>query len=113
MKKVALPVNGNKLSPFFSKSQDFTIYTIENQKIIDEKKIHTSLKDIKNSSALLIDKKVTDIIVRRIGQKTSEVFYKNKIHVYVGVELKTPKELVDDFIKGTLVTNGSFYTHSS
>jgi len=51
--------------------------------------------------------------VRRIGQKTSEVFYKNKIHVYVGVELKTPKELVDDFIKGTLVTNGSFYTHSS
>ncbi|MCK4700168.1 MAG: ATPase, partial [Bacteroidales bacterium] len=55
----------------------------------------------------LVEKGVTDVITYGIGLKPIEIFNQHKINVFVGVKVETPQVLVQEYLDGTLETNGS------
>jgi len=59
----------------------------------------------------LADMGVTDVIAGGMGQKAIVLFSQNKINVFVGVPVKSPKELVLDYINGILETSDNCCDH--
>ena len=98
MKKIALPVKENKLSPHFGDCLHFKIYYEENGTIIKEDLILVPPQQAELIPKWLIEKGVTDVIAAGIGLKPIEILNRNKINVFVGVKLESPKDLVQEYI---------------
>jgi predicted Fe-Mo cluster-binding NifX family protein len=111
MKNIALPVEDNMLCEHFGHAQKFKLYSLENQKILNEELIIAPVHQMGLLPRWLAKKNVTDVIVAGIGHKAIEVFNQNKINVFVGVQIKEPLELVNDYLNGTLETNGNLCDH--
>ena len=107
MRKIALPVINNSLSPHFGNSTQFKIYYIENRAIVKEDLIPAPTHQPGSFPNLLIDRGVSDVITGGIGLKAIEIFNKHKINVFVGVNMKDMKELVQDYLDGILETDGN------
>jgi predicted Fe-Mo cluster-binding NifX family protein len=113
MKKVAMPVNGNLLCDYFCKSRTYKIFTIDDNSVSDVETVKTPERDSIKIAEWLLEKNITDVISRRMEHRVSDFFHENKVHVFVGVELKTPAEVIEDFLNKSLVTNGSMLTFIS
>ncbi len=109
MKKIALPVAGNILSPHFDHCQYFKIYNVENQMVINEELIKAPVLKSSLLPNWLANHNVTDVIADGIRHKTIEILNQYKINVFVGVKMKDPNELVNDFLEGTIETNGNLF----
>lgn len=104
MRKILLPVLGDTLNVNFSDSRYFKIYHIKNQTVIKEELIDAFFDRIESFSNWLYKKGITDVIARNIEADTIKKLNQNKINVFVGVELENPKDLVQEYIDGTLET---------
>jgi predicted Fe-Mo cluster-binding NifX family protein len=106
MKKVALPIIKNHLSPDFERSSVFIIYTIENNKSVKGDLLYTQLQ-----SGLfpywLAKKGVTDIIAKGISINSISKLNQFKINVFAGVNSLDTELLLKEFLNGTLETNGA------
>lgn len=111
MRKIALPVKDNELSPHFGLCSHFKFYYEVNGEITKEELIPVPHKQPELIPNWLIGKGVTDLIAFGIGIKPVEILNQNKINVFVGVKLKEPDELIKDFLNGTLETNGNLCDH--
>ena len=111
MKKIALPVVDGKLSPHFGHCQHFEIFDVENNKIIEKTVAISPPHEPGILPGWLAEKGVTDIIAGGMGQRAIGLFNQNNINAYVGAQIKEPKELVLDFIKGTLETSANLCDH--
>jgi len=111
MKKIALPVRGNLLCEHFGHAQHFKVYDLENQMILKEETIKAPIHKPGLLPKWLAANKVTDVIVGGIGHNAIEIFHQNKINVFVGVAVKDPKELVNDYLDGSLETDGNLCDH--
>ena len=105
MQKIAIPVLNNKLSPRFASSLLFQIFKVKNKLIVKEYPIQPPAKLSEPLIAWLAEKGITDIITRGIGHKDVDFFNQHKINVFVGVKMKSPKILVQEYIAGTLETH--------
>jgi len=108
MKKIALPVKKNKLSPHFASSPLFKIFLVENQTIVKEYLIHIPSQLSESLAFWLVKKGVTDVITSEIEHNEINLFNQHKINVFVGVKLENPKDLVQEYIDGTLETHDNF-----
>jgi len=111
MRKIALPVDEEKLSPHFGNCKCFVIYRIKKQSIIDKSIFPTPQHQPGSIPAWLIDQDVTDIIANGIGHRAIEIFNQHKINVFVGAEIKNPEDLIEDYLNGILKTDGNFCNH--
>jgi len=111
MKKVALPVTDGKLSPHFGHCENFIIYNVEDQNILNKEMIPSPPHQPGLLPHWLANYHVTDLIVGGIGHKAIEIFNQHKINVFVGATVKDAKELVTDYLNGTLETNGNLCNH--
>ncbi len=111
MKKIAFPVIKNALSPHFGNCTEFRIYYIENRTIVKEDLIPVPPHQPGSFPNWLIDRGVSDIITGGIGLQAIEIFNKHKINVFVGVNNKDTKELVQDYLDGVLETDGNLCNH--
>ncbi|MCD4664211.1 MAG: ATPase [Bacteroidales bacterium] len=111
MKKIALPVAKNMLNQHFDHCQYFKIYNVENKMVINEELIKAPVHKSSLLPNWLANHNVTDVIAYGIRHKTIEILNQYKINVFVGVKMKNPNELVNDFLEGTLETNGSLCDH--
>lgn len=111
MKKIALPVDGSNLCEHFGHAHYFKFYNLENQMILNEELEKAPVHKPGLLPKWLVDKNVTDVIVAGIGHNAIEVFNQNKINVFVGVQVKKPNDLVNDYMEGTLETNGNLCDH--
>lgn len=106
MKKVAIPLVNKQLSPYFEKCSAFLIFSVDDKNLIKSELEHSYLQ-----SGLfpywLAQRGVTDIIVRRVSEDTIHKFDQFKINVFVGVKIAEPKELIKEFLSGTLETDGA------
>lgn len=109
MRKIALPVVGDMLNPHFDHCQYFKIYNTENQMVINEELIKAPVPKPSLLPNWLANHNVTDVIARGIGQKAIKILNQYKINVFVGVKMKDPNELVNDFLEGILETKGNLY----
>ena len=111
MKKIALPVINNTLSPHFGNCTQFKIYYVENRAIVKEDLFPAPSHQPGSFPNWLVNKGISDIITGGIGLKAIEIFNKHKINVFVGVNIKGTKELVQDYIDGILETDGNLCNH--
>jgi len=111
MKIIALPVKESELSLHFGNCLHFIIYYEENGTIIKEDLIPAPPQQPELIPNWLIKKGVTDVIAAGIGLKPIEILNQHKINVFVGVKVADPKMLVQEYLAGTLETNGNLCDH--
>lgn len=102
MTKVAIPIKNNLLSEVFGECSDCIIFDINNGSIENTKQ---KAPPLKSGSALLkwMNKwEITDIIVHHINKPLINFFSNTKINLFIGVPIDKPKNLIDEYLKGTL-----------
>ncbi len=111
MKIIALPVKDNKLSPHFGGCSHFKFYQVENGSIIKEDLVPAPPQQPELIPNWLVEQGVTDVIASGIGLKPIEILSQNKINVFVGVKVEDPIILVQEYLDGTIETNGNLCDH--
>ena len=111
MQKIAIPVLDHKISPHFSSSLLFKIFSVEHHAIVNEYIIRPSSQLSEALPVWLAKKGVTDVITREIGHKEINLLNQHKINVFVGVKPKNPKDLVLEYIEGVLETHDILIDH--
>lgn len=106
-----MPIDGSLICEHFGHAHYFKFYNLENQRILNEELTKAPVHKPGLLPNWLVDKKITDVIVAGIGHHAIEIFNQNKINVFVGVPVKGAKDLVNDYIEGTLETNGNLCDH--
>ena len=102
MKKLAMPLEGNKLAHHFGHSRLFHFFEIENNKIINS---YTKEPPPHQEGVIprwLADEKATDLLVGGVGPKAVEILSAHGISVFVGVDSDEANNLALDFINGDL-----------
>ncbi|HBF88817.1 MAG TPA: ATPase [Bacteroidales bacterium] len=111
MGKIAIPVINGQLNSHFGHTNQFYVYTTENNKIIKEEILIPPAHEPGVFPAWLAELGVTDVIAGGMGQRAIGLFHQSKINVFVGVSIKAPKDLVLDFISGILETSDNVCDH--
>lgn len=111
MGKIAIPVMNGQLNSHFGHTNQFYVYTVNNTEIVTEEILTPPPHEPGVFPAWLASLEVTDVIAGGMGQRAISLFHQNKINVFVGVQIKTPKELVLDFVEGTLETSDNVCDH--
>ena len=111
MTKVAIPVINGKLNNHFGHTQEFYVFEITNNTINDPEILKPPEHEPGVYPKWLADMGVTDVIAGGMGHKAISIFNHNKINVFVGVPQKSPDELAEDFMNGTLETSDNVCDH--
>ena len=105
MKRVAIPVNNGRLSEYFGKCSYYKVFEIE-ENSIHEKEYELPVVDNPDElPAWAFENGITDIIAYRIDRQIIMLFHKYKINLFVGVDMDTPEQLINDFLKERITSS--------
>ncbi len=99
--KVAITYDNGEVFQHFGHTEQFKIYEIENEKIVNEEIINTNGKGHGLLGELLISKEVNCLICGGLGNGAKNILEENNITIYPGVVGKTD-EVINEFIEGKL-----------
>lgn len=105
MNKIAIPIASGDLCDDFKDYQYFLIYDSENSTCIREDLRYPPECELEMLTEWFIANGISDIIVRGIDHDSVKKLNHNKIHVFVGVRKKNPKDLIMDYINKILDTD--------
>lgn len=111
MKTIVIPVTGGKLSAHFGHCEEFYFATTEEGKITEEKTIIPPThkpglypKWVKEQGGDLV-------ITGGMGPKAVALFDENGVEVITGADAKLPREIVENYLDGTLETTQNSCHH--
>lgn len=99
--KIAVTYENGEIFQHFGHSQQFKIYEIDEEKIVNEKTINTNGSGHGLLGELLISEGVNILICGGLGSGAKNILEENNIKVYPGVT-GDADEAVKDFISGKL-----------
>jgi predicted Fe-Mo cluster-binding NifX family protein len=99
----AVPTIAGKLCAHFGHCESFAIVAVENSKIISESFVAPPAHHPGSYPNFLAELGVNTIITGGMGPKAQDIFTENNIEVYLGVQLKEPKKLVQDYLDTNLI----------
>ena len=102
MKKIAIPVTKGFLSEFFGKCNHYELFLIDNGLVRSEEIEIPPKQNITDLLEWAEIKGITDIIVHRIDRNLIKLFQPKRITIFVGIAIDTPKNLIEDYLNGTL-----------
>jgi Mrp family chromosome partitioning ATPase/predicted Fe-Mo cluster-binding NifX family protein len=111
VKRIALPLDGDRLSTHFGHSTRFAIYYVEGEKITGERFLTPPPHAPGIIPSWLKDQGVTVVIAGGLGRKAVAAFEKSGITVVYGASPDAPRDLVSAYLKGTLVTGENICDH--
>jgi len=111
MKKIAIPSSNNLLGVHFGDCEQFYIYETAGVVVKKTEVITPPPHQPDLYPDWLYKKKVTDVIAGGMGQKAIDNFYRKSINVHTGAPRKSPDEIVQDFLNGTLETTINLCDH--
>lgn len=111
--KIAIPLANGKLSLHFGHCEEFVLLEVDpDTKSVKEKNI---LKSPPHEPGVLprwlSERGATVIIAGGMGQRAQDLFAQQNIEVVVGAPSGTPEEIVDAYLKGTLVAGSNLCDH--
>jgi len=111
--KIALPVSGGMLCMHFGHCETFAIVEVdENNSVI---KGRVDVVPPPHEPGLLprwlAEKKVDMIVSGGMGQRAQSLFSQSGIKVVTGAPPESPEKIIDQFLKGTLVTGANVCDH--
>ncbi len=110
-KKVALPVSNGNLCAHFGHCEQFVVFETIDGKITSET-FHTPPAHQPGVyPGWLHEMGVSDVIAGGMGQRAIQLFMANHINVYVGAHLKSPRELVNELLDGSLRAGENLCDH--
>jgi len=111
MKKIAIPVSDKILSPHFGHCEEFYVYEVEDNSIINETILVSPPHEPGMLPQWLRGYNATDIIAGGMGQRAINLFQQASINVFVGAPQKEPKKVISEFLDGTLVLTANYCNH--
>ncbi len=112
MQKIAIPVSQGKLAGHFGHAPMFFIYDIDNNKIVRESmEMPPPHEHGVIPKWLADDIRITAIIAGGMGQGAIQIFNAGGVDVYTGAPVISPKEIINEFIAGTLKTQANACNH--
>ncbi|MFH2143544.1 MAG: NifB/NifX family molybdenum-iron cluster-binding protein [Bacteroidota bacterium] len=110
-KRIAIPLENGVLCAHFGHCQQFAIVEVKNN-IIDNVREITPPEHVPGLYPKWIAQHgVTDVIAGGMGQQAINLFNQQNINVFVGAPLKSPKDLVTDFISNKLDVGANYCDH--
>jgi predicted Fe-Mo cluster-binding NifX family protein len=109
--KIALPTANGELTMHFGHCEKFTIVDIENNEITNKEELVPPPHEPGVLPKWLGEQNVDVIIAGGMGQRAQQLFAANNIKVLVGASAAPVEELVDAYLKGTLVAGENLCDH--
>lgn len=110
-KRIAIPLENGILCSHFGHCEQFAIIDADNNTISDESLVTPPPHEPGLLPAWLAEKGVTDVIAGGMGQRAIALFNQHKINVFVGAQLKRPKELATDLLNNSLAAGANYCDH--
>jgi predicted Fe-Mo cluster-binding NifX family protein len=112
MKRIAIPVNGNQLSPHFGHCEKFGIFDIEDNRLVSETLVPAPPHEPGLLPKWLAAKGVNEIIAGGMGQRAIQLFEQHNVTVNLGVRAQGDyQSIVDQYIRQTLETGDNSCDH--
>lgn len=102
MRRIAIPISDEKISPKFGECEIFRIYEVENEMVLQHYNLLKSEKNLENLPDLLANENVTDAIVNKIDKSIISSFMKKKINLFIGFSQEDPDLLIEKYLDGSL-----------
>ncbi len=102
MARIAIPVSDKLLSNRFSDCTYYKVFETEDQNIISSREEKLQEVNVQFLSTWVKDNGITDIIVHRMKQSFVSYFADTKVNLYLGVDINTPEQLIEEYLQGTL-----------
>ena len=110
-KRIAIPVENEMLCLHFGHCEYFYIAEVNVHEILEETKVIPPAHEPGLYPAWVAEKGVTLVIAGGMGEKAKELFRKENIELRIGAITKSPKELILDYLEGTLSSGANACTH--
>jgi len=110
-KRIAIPLENGILCSHFGHCEQFAIIDVENNTISGESLVTAPPHEPGLLPAWLAEKAVTDVIAGGMGQRAIDLFNGQKINVFVGAQLKSPKELTNELLNNSLTAGANYCDH--
>jgi len=110
-KRIAIPLENGILCSHFGHCQQLAIIDTDNNNILGETLVTPPPHEPGLLPAWLAEKGVTDVIAGGMGQRAIDLFNQQKINVFVGAQLKSHKELVNDLLNDSLAAGANYCDH--
>lgn len=109
--KVAIPLEGGRLCSHFGHCEQFSIIEVADNTIAGETLVTPPPHEPGLFPKWLAEQGVTNVIAGGMGQRALDLFAAQNIEVKVGVQPKNPKDLVTEWIKGSLFNGQNLCDH--
>ena len=107
MKRIAIPVENNKLSKYLGKCKHFEIVDINGKmiqkQVVEKPKFNTET----NLLNWLIAKGVTDLIMFKIDKLKLQTLLTHKINLFIGIKVNDIEAIITDYLDGRLYSDGN------
>ena len=110
-KRIAIPLENGILCSHFGHCQQFAIIDTVDKSVSEVNTVTPPPHEPGLLPAWLSDKGVTDVIAGGMGQRAIELFNQQKINVFVGAQIKSHTELVNDLLNNTLAAGANYCDH--
>lgn len=110
-KRIAIPLENGILCSHFGHCQQFALIDTSDNIISDESLITPPPHEPGLLPGWLADKGVTDVIAGGMGQRAINLFNEQKINVFVGAPIKSPKDLANDLLSNSLEAGSNYCDH--
>jgi predicted Fe-Mo cluster-binding NifX family protein len=110
-RRIAVPAEDGRLCAHFGHCRYFSIIDVDDKTISNEQSLEPPPHEPGILPAWIAQQGVTDVIAGGMGQRAIQLFNGHKVNVFVGAQLKSPRELAEDLVKGTLVAGANYCDH--
>jgi predicted Fe-Mo cluster-binding NifX family protein len=110
-KRIAIPLENGILCSHFGHCEQFAIIDTENNNVSAEELVTPPPHEPGLLPAWLAERAVTDVIAGGMGQRAINLFNQQNINVFVGAQLKSPKELANDLLNNSLAAGANYCDH--
>jgi predicted Fe-Mo cluster-binding NifX family protein len=110
-KRIAIPLENGTLCSHFGHCQQFAIVDTENYTISGRTLVTPPPHEPGLLPAWLAEKGVTDVIAGGMGQRAIDLFNQQKINVFVGAQIKSHEDLVNDLLNNSLAAGANYCDH--
>jgi len=99
--KIAISTDSGQVSPHFGRAPEFTIITIENNRVVDKKVFQNPGHSIGSIPKFINEKGAHCMITGGMGPRAVEFFRQYGIDIIMGVN-GSVDNVIEEFLKGTL-----------
>lgn len=112
-KRIAVPVEGNRLSTHFGRCQAFAFVDVENDFITKITILDPPEHQPGTFPRFVAANKATDVIGGSMGPQAIHLFNEANVNVFTGAPVETPEILVNEFISGKLQLSANYCAHNN